>query len=1627
MHLDLLPTQVPIENLLEVQDSTDDADTEIEILESAPYNIYETSGGNTGNYGTTDNMQELDIDIDVNLLAYDIDQTDTPYCSNRTTFVRTETSESNLCLAQPVHKVKKTWYNQMSKLELNVNPNFATDQACYEMESILEDVTANVIQATYLGPLKDIPNKPTLDLDNGSLLTAQLPTGLPLTTLVDTGCHKTILNRKILQKHPTHFAKFKKILLREEHQIKLANGLIIKTDGLIALPIKIQNYLFHLLVLVTTLNEDFDLILGLESLIQLETNYSMTNNTLQMENRCIPLYPLKDIILPPQGQITIELTGQLPSTFSSGFAVVHVLPVDNSFSIITTETEFINQRTCFHMTSTHTKSRYFYSKTPFAYLDTRSIGHYDPSTAMQMLYSEPLVFPSHLASISDHHDRIIHEEPALGSPDPYPWLDPQDPRRFKTDRELLEELIDLSGSCLTNREKEEFYDVLEQYKKAFSLRDEIGLAHGMQIELELTDTTPFFIRPFSVKEDMKPKIDKEMDKLSILGILKKELSGFSSPAMAIPRKNSNIPRVVADFRHLNNRLPQLNMSFPLVKDCIQTIGASQCEVMSVIDLRDAYHTLRLSPNSQQYCGITPYYGSDTYLYQRLPMGLKVSPAIWQAFINKVLGPIPNRQRHIAIMDDCLVHSKFKDHLQDLKNLFQSLLDHGLKISPKKCQFFRTSLIYMGFRFLIDQGRPSFTPMKDKCAAIRNLERPKTVRDCRKFCGMVNFLATFLKDLQKHLIPIYNLTKKNTIFKWTEECQKSFDIIKNLLTKPPILRMPDTVGMFKLMSDTSILATGAALYQFQDNDFYIVGYNSKKLPSAVKNYSITELELFGVAINIFAFRQALTGIYFEVYCDHSALAHIFRSKKKTATTRIQRLIDHLHEFNFSIYYLPGRKMHIADILSRLAGKDLDPPDRVIPISFNAMQSLPSPLRRSPRIKYHQDQKTYQPPTPQVPTSSKKYNPQVCRPRLPDFSKKKPITTSNIPTPTVTKTNTPSKRPVSKVCDTTLVPLPFHKPSLPTRNQPRQHQPILPTDRLTLVNPSIPITTTLPPVEVPPPQAENIDTYRSPEKFLYKKPLPVLQNSTELDVFSRHIPQQKDIDDFLAILKAKVTKEYKLPLLAQSIINAYPHSPAFKHIYQYITTNTLPPNRRLQRSIIANADNYIVADGLLFKLQQTYRNRQMIRRCLLVIPETFEHVVFHMFHDSLLGAHYGPLNTYYTIQDKYHIHNLLDKVNKYVTSCEECQKQKAKNTKTRYFHPRIPLDYNPMAYVSADIKYMPKGIYNYEFLLVIVCEITGFVIAIPLIKHDAVTIAHALLEKLVFIFGPPQTLIIDEDRALSAKVMHYILDALKVTVKLVSPSNHGSLKTERYIQTLNNLITRQLTGKGREWPLYVTSTCYAMNTFVSPSTGFSPYELVFLKKPPDILNLHFEPLQTIAKGYEDYCLKMRNRLENVGNIILELKTFQQERQAQLAINDPTPPETFQEGQLIYLLAPSAASLRTKTKKCRADFVGPLVVNKCLDPTHYILNDLQGRILIGVYHINRLKKATVRTPSGTVSTYQQLHESFTHINEQESKEVTPLPDIAPAAVLQSISSLPYRHNSECTASTSTCDCILDTIPFE
>ena len=113
--------------------------------------------------------------------------------------------------------------------------------------------------------------------------------------------------------------------------------------------------------------------------------------------------------------------------------------------------------------------------------------------------------------------------------------------------------------------------------------------------------------------------------------------------MLISRKLTKDKRVVTDFRHLNVRIAKNNLAYPLVRDTFLVLGNSKCEVLSVLDLKDAFHSLRLSENSRKYCGILPYFDTSSYLYQRMPMGLNISPSIWQSYINAILDCLQSKK------------------------------------------------------------------------------------------------------------------------------------------------------------------------------------------------------------------------------------------------------------------------------------------------------------------------------------------------------------------------------------------------------------------------------------------------------------------------------------------------------------------------------------------------------------------------------------------------------------------------------------------------------------------------------------------------------------------------------------------------------------------------------------------------------------------------------------------------------------------------------------------------------------------------------------------------------------------------------------------------------------------------
>ena len=240
---------------------------------------------------------------------------------------------------------------------------------------------------------------------------------------------------------------------------------------------------------------------------------------------------------------------------------------------------------------------------------------------------------------------------------------------------------------------------------------------------------------------------------------------------------------------------------------------------------------------------------------------------------------------------------------------------------------------MGLEFQIQKDKLCYTPLKDKCDAIRNLESPKTLRQTRAFCGMVIFLSSFLPNLHRLLVPIYDLQKKAKKFKWTEEAKKAFNKIKKLLINPPVLKAPTPDGLFRLESDTLREGMGGNLLQKQEDEWVVIGYHSKRLPELAKNFGITELELTGLLVNIHDFMQLLCNRYFEVLLDHKAIKYMIKSKTESPTMRLKTLLLKFSEYTIDLKYQKGSEMHTSDALSRLHNFT-DTPDQkdITPLNF-----------------------------------------------------------------------------------------------------------------------------------------------------------------------------------------------------------------------------------------------------------------------------------------------------------------------------------------------------------------------------------------------------------------------------------------------------------------------------------------------------------------------------------------------------------------------------------------------------------------------------------------------------------------------------------------------------------------------
>ena len=443
-----------------------------------------------------------------------------------------------------------------------------------------------------------------------------------------------------------------------------------------------------------------------------------------------------------------------------GMAIVKIIDQGQKMPMML-KLKFIRNKATLDITNNTRETIIFDKKTSIGILDLRSLGYYKIQQGVLQQNLDKYYQFEEVDKICEDFNRIVEEkrqEEKNDSKERYPWLDDADERKYMTDKEILDKYINLEDSCLDEQERKQVMKMLYEYKDVFSLRDEIGTCPNIEVNIEVMDNSPFFIWPYHVKEEDRVVLDKEMRQLCYLGILKEGFSAYSSPVMLIIQKLTSDKRVVTDFWHLNTRIAKNNLAYPLLRDTFSLLGSSKCEVMSVLDWKDTFHSLPLSEKSQKYCGILPYFGSPSYLYQRMPMGLNVSPLIWQTYISTILNSLQSRKYCEVIMDDLLLFTPSKEvHIDKLEDLLKALRKNGLKISPKKCQLFRTELQYMRNIIFIKERRVYIKPLHSRLEVIQKVKTPTTAKQCKSFPGMVNFVSIFCPELQRLLKPIYDLT------------------------------------------------------------------------------------------------------------------------------------------------------------------------------------------------------------------------------------------------------------------------------------------------------------------------------------------------------------------------------------------------------------------------------------------------------------------------------------------------------------------------------------------------------------------------------------------------------------------------------------------------------------------------------------------------------------------------------------------------------------------------------------------------------------------------------------------------------------------------------------------------------
>jgi len=418
-------------------------------------------------------------------------------------------------------------------------------------------------------------------------------------------------------------------------------------------------------------------------------------------------------------------------------------------------------------------------------------------------------------------------------------------------------------------------------------------------------------RPYRLTPDQMEEASKQLQELEDSGMIEDSTSPIAAPLFFVPKKDGT-QRMVIDYRRLNNVTIKDAYPLPNMEELLE--AARGAKVFSKFDLKFAYNLIRIRPEDKwKTAFITP---GGLKQFTVLHYGFANAPACLQRYVNHALAPLLYKQppKVSAYMDDAGTFAKDKKEAVALnRKLLKLYQKHGLFCNPKKCEFHKEEMELLG----VVVNSKGFAMEDRKITAVAEWPRPTNLKQMKGFIGFCNFYRRFIKGFSIIARPLHELDKKGTIWRWGKEQEEAFQTLKKRITEEPCLAHMDPQKTFRMETDASNFAYGAALAQKQeDGKYHPVAFMSKSMQPAERNYDIFDKEALGVVKPLQHWRYWLQGTRkpIQVITDHKNLLTGFNDRP-TPSRRHLRWVEALRHFNYVLGYRSGDKNSVADPLSR----------------------------------------------------------------------------------------------------------------------------------------------------------------------------------------------------------------------------------------------------------------------------------------------------------------------------------------------------------------------------------------------------------------------------------------------------------------------------------------------------------------------------------------------------------------------------------------------------------------------------------------------------------------------------------------------------------------------------------------